>query len=52
MAQTPITQAQWRMVAQWPEREGEHWRKELKADPSHFKGDDLPVEQVLSLIHI
>lgn len=32
MAKTPITQAQWREV--------------MGTDPSHFKGDDLPVECV------
>jgi len=41
MAQTPITQAQWRMVAAWPKLE-----RDLNPDPSHFKGDQRPVEQV------
>ncbi len=49
MSQTPITQAQWRAVseaapsayASLPE-EG----RRLEPDPSGFKGDDLPVEQV------
>ncbi|NEO32713.1 MAG: SUMF1/EgtB/PvdO family nonheme iron enzyme [Symploca sp. SIO3C6] len=37
----PITQKQWRAVASLPKVS-----KELKSDPSHFKGDDLPVEKV------
>ena len=37
MAQTPITQAQWREVAGWREREGEKWGRELKANPSSFQ---------------
>jgi len=41
MAQTPITQAQWREVAGWEKVE-----RELNPDPSHFKGDNRPVEQV------
>jgi formylglycine-generating enzyme required for sulfatase activity len=41
MAQTPITQAQWREVAGW-----EKVRRDLDLDPSHFKGDNRPVERV------
>ena len=41
LGQTPITQAQWRVVASWPKVE-----RELARDPSRFKGDDRPVEQV------
>ena len=41
MAQTPITQAQWREVAGW-----ERVECDLNPDPSHFKGDQRPVEQV------
>jgi formylglycine-generating enzyme required for sulfatase activity len=41
MARTPITQAQWRTVAGWPRVE-----RDLASDPSHFKGDNRPVEQV------
>jgi len=41
MAQTPITQAQWREVAGWP-----RINLDLNPDPSHFKGDQRPVEQV------
>jgi len=41
MAQTPITQAQWREVASWPKI-----NLDLNPDPSHFKGDNRPVEQV------
>ena len=41
MAEYPVTQAQWRVVAAMPEV-----KRELKPDPSHFKGDLRPVEQV------
>ena len=41
MGRYPITQAQWRAVAQLPQ-EG----KKLELNPSRFKGDKLPVEQV------
>jgi len=41
MAQYPVTQAQWREVAKWPQV-----NRELKPDPSGFKGDLRPVEQV------
>jgi formylglycine-generating enzyme required for sulfatase activity len=41
MAQTPITQAQWRAVAGWQKVE-----RDLKADPSRFKGANRTVEQV------
>jgi formylglycine-generating enzyme required for sulfatase activity len=41
MAQTPITQAQWREVAGWPRVE-----RDLDPEPSHFEGDNRPVEQV------
>jgi formylglycine-generating enzyme required for sulfatase activity len=37
----PVTQAQWKAVASLPTRE-----KELNADPSHFKGENRPVECV------
>ena len=37
----PITQAQWRAVAAYPVAE-----RELKPNPSHFSGDNRPVEQV------
>ena len=50
ISQTPITQAQWRAVAQWQPRQGERWERELKASPSHFADgadrDQRPVEQV------
>ena len=41
MGRYPITQAQWRVVAQWQ-------KKKINLDPypSRFKGDNLPVEQV------
>ncbi len=41
MAQTPITQAQWRTVAAWQQLE-----RDLKPDPAKFKGDNRPVERV------
>ena len=41
MGQYPVTQAQWRAVAALPQQE-----KALEAAPSHFEGDDRPVEQV------
>jgi formylglycine-generating enzyme required for sulfatase activity len=41
MGKYPITQAQWRFVAQL-----RPVNKELKPDPSNFKGDNRPVEQV------
>ncbi|MFN9630331.1 MAG: formylglycine-generating enzyme family protein [Cyanobacteriota bacterium] len=37
MGQTPITQAQWRTVALWKEREGEQWGRELDPNPSYFQ---------------
>ena len=41
LAKYPVTQAQWRIVAGWPQVE-----QELERDPSNFKGDLHPVEQV------
>ena len=41
MGKYPITQAQWRSVAAYPKIE-----RDLKPDPSNFKGDNRPVEQV------
>ncbi|MEH2258506.1 SUMF1/EgtB/PvdO family nonheme iron enzyme [Nostoc sp.] len=41
MGKYPVTQAQWRVVAKLPKIE-----RDLKPDPSHFKGNDLPVECV------
>ncbi|MEA5464241.1 formylglycine-generating enzyme family protein [Leptothoe sp. PORK10 BA2] len=41
MARYPVTQAQWRAVAAMPQV-----NQELDPDPSQFKGDDRPVEQV------
>jgi formylglycine-generating enzyme required for sulfatase activity len=43
MGKYPITQAQWRAVAAY---EPAHKSLELKPDPSKFKGDNRPVEQV------
>ena len=37
----PITQAQWRVVANYPSVE-----QELNPEPSNFRGDNRPVEQV------
>ena len=41
MGRYAVTQAQWRQVAAWPQVS-----RSLKPDPSQFKGDTLPVEQV------
>ena len=41
LAQTPITQAQWRAAALWQKVE-----RDLNPDPSNFKGANRPVEQV------
>jgi len=41
MGRYPVTQAQWRVVAGL-----EQVNRELKSDPSKFKGDDRPVERV------
>jgi formylglycine-generating enzyme required for sulfatase activity len=47
LSQTPITQAQWREVADWKPNKAERaWSKKLNPNPSHFKGDQRPVEQV------
>jgi formylglycine-generating enzyme required for sulfatase activity len=50
MTQSPITQAQWREVAGWQEREAERWGRELNPNPSDFgdqaDSDQRPVEQV------
>ena len=50
LGQTPITQAQWRVVAQWEPRAGERWGQELRPNPSAFTDqpdrDQRPVEQV------
>jgi formylglycine-generating enzyme required for sulfatase activity len=41
LAQTSITQAQWRAVALWEKVE-----RDLKLDPSRFKGPNRPMEQL------
>jgi len=41
MGKYPVTQAQWRFVAELPQVD-----RELEANPSRFKGDSHPVEQV------
>ena len=47
LAQTPITQGQWRLVAQWrPNRAERAWYRNLDPNPSRFKGDHRPVEGV------
>ena len=47
MSQTPITQAQWREVADWKPNKGERaWSKKLNPNPSRFNGEQRPVEQV------
>lgn len=37
MGQTPITQAQWRAVAQWQPPEGRGWERDLDPEPSRFQ---------------
>lgn len=37
MGRTPITQAQWRAVAQWEPLAGERWERELEPEPSLFR---------------
>jgi formylglycine-generating enzyme required for sulfatase activity len=50
ISQTPITQAQWREVASWQERDAERWGRELNPNPSRFSdqadSDRRPVERV------
>jgi formylglycine-generating enzyme required for sulfatase activity len=47
LSQTPITQAQWREVADWKPNKGElGWSKTLIPNPSRFNGDQRPVERV------
>ncbi|MBO3457710.1 SUMF1/EgtB/PvdO family nonheme iron enzyme [Aetokthonos hydrillicola Thurmond2011] len=41
MGKYPVTQAQWRTVATFPQV-----NRELNPNPSYFKGDNLPVEQI------
>jgi formylglycine-generating enzyme required for sulfatase activity len=41
IAQTPVTQAQWQVVAGWP-----RVQVDLKPDPARFKGANRPVETV------
>ena len=42
MGQTPITQAQWREVAQWQPLPGESWGRELDPEPSFFQTRSNP----------
>lgn len=42
MGRYPVTQTQWRIVANWPKD-----KCKLNSDPSHFKGDNRPVENVI-----
>jgi formylglycine-generating enzyme required for sulfatase activity len=48
MGRYPITQAQWRFVANLPKinRQLQRVNRRLRPDPSRFKGDRLPVESV------
>ena len=48
LGRTQITQAQWREVAGWTEGPLERWGMDLsdKLEPSHFRGDNRPVESV------
>ncbi|AFY55455.1 hypothetical protein Riv7116_2974 [Rivularia sp. PCC 7116] len=41
MSKYPITQAQWQAVANLPQVS-----REMKLEPSYFRGDNLPVEQI------
>jgi formylglycine-generating enzyme required for sulfatase activity len=41
MAQTPITQAQWRAVAAWQPQGGERWGRQLQPAPSRFQGEQV-----------
>ena len=41
MAKYPLTQAQWKIVAAFPQQQ-----LQLQPSPSHFQGDNRPVEQV------
>ena len=41
LGQTPVTQAQWKVVAGWPKV-----GVDLNPTPSHFKGDTRPVDRV------
>ncbi len=41
MGQFPVTQAQWKAIALLPKVD-----RDLNPEPSHFKGDNLPVESV------
>ena len=41
LGQTPVTQAQWKEVASWPQVD-----LKLNPDPARFKGTNRPVEQV------
>jgi formylglycine-generating enzyme required for sulfatase activity len=40
MGRTPITQEQWRVVAQWKEREGERWGMSLNPNRASFHRDE------------
>jgi formylglycine-generating enzyme required for sulfatase activity len=48
LGRTAITQAQWRTVAGWVAGPGERWGLDLsqRLEPSRFKGERRPVEQV------
>jgi formylglycine-generating enzyme required for sulfatase activity len=47
LGQTPVTQAQWRAVAEWQPTPGEApWDLELDPDTALFKGANRPVERV------
>ncbi|MFM9103621.1 MAG: formylglycine-generating enzyme family protein, partial [Cyanobium sp.] len=50
MSQTPITQVQWRQVAEWSKQPAEQWGRELNPYPSRFSdqsdSDQRPVDNV------
>lgn len=45
MSQTPITQAQWRLVAGWQAQPGEEWGRELNSSPSRFDGANQTIQE-------
>ena len=44
LGQTPITQAQWRVVAGWQERPGEQWGRRLDLEPSYHQNKGMQGE--------
>ncbi|MEB3242428.1 MAG: formylglycine-generating enzyme family protein [Cyanobacteriota bacterium] len=46
LGRTPVTQAQWRAVAQWQPETGQRWSRRLESEPSTFTGENRPVVNV------